>query len=325
MRRIYLIAVVICLSLAFLASGEAKQYLLFNKTIIEGEIVDISEDGIVVKADSGDFGNRIDWVDLSQDSLKQIVAEHPDAFDYADPYIELPRVEREGLQQIPVQEVPRPVIPDRKAGLIASLMTPMGMVMLGVLLFANVFVAYEIAAYRNQAPALVCAVSAVLPVLGPIIFISLPSRERYEESVGESVEDDGYGYGAPPPPSATAPSGVGVPGGGGLSLATREEDGVAGAGAPQQTKVFYASQHTINRRFLESQFAGFFRVVPSPAEKDLVLVFKTPKQTYVAKRISRISSNDCHIQLLRAGGTTEKQLGFNEIEEIRIRHKDAKE
>ena len=307
--------------MAFLASSEANQYLLFNKTIIEGEIVDISEEGIVVKADSGDFGHRIDWVDLSQDSLKQIVKEHPESYDYADPYIELPRVEREGLQEIPIHEVQHPVIPDRKAGMLASLMTPMGMVMLGLLLFANVYVAYEIAAYRNQAPALVCAVSALLPVLGPIIFLSLPSREHYEESVAEASTDDGYGYSPPPPPPSQG--GVGVPGGGGLSLATRDE--APEEGAPFQTKVFSASQHTMNRRFIESQFAGFFRVVPSPAEKDLVLVFKTPKQTYVAKRVSRISSNDCHIQLLRAGGTTEKQLGFSEIEEIRIRHKDAKE
>ncbi|MCX8108864.1 MAG: hypothetical protein N3G20_08675, partial [Verrucomicrobiae bacterium] len=81
--------------------------------------------------------------------------------------------------------------------------------------------------------------------------------------------------------------------------------------------------YTFNRRFIETQFSGFFRVVPSEAEKDLVLVVRTPKKEYVGKRITRISSSEFFLQLYEAGGK-EVNIGFDEVAQIIVRHKDAK-
>ena len=94
------------------------------------------------------------------------------------------------------------------------------------------------------------------------------------------------------------------------------------AGGKAEPKIFNRGEYTFNRRFIETQFAGFFRVVPSEADKDLLLVFKTPKQQYIGRRISRISSNELFLQLQQGGGTKEVSIGFTEIAQIQIRHKD---
>jgi hypothetical protein len=54
----------------------------------------------------------------------------------------------------------------------------------------------------------------------------------------------------------------------------------------------------------------------------MVLVVRTAKQEYIARRISRISSSEVHLQLLR--GNTEAGVPFGEISEVLVRHKDAK-
>ena len=85
---------------------------------------------------------------------------------------------------------------------------------------------------------------------------------------------------------------------------------------------FKRGDFTLNRRFIETKFSGFFRVVPTEAEKDLVFVVRTNKNEYIAKRISRISSNEMHVTLLRGG--IEQMVPFADITELQIRHKDAK-
>ena len=60
----------------------------------------------------------------------------------------------------------------------------------------------------------------------------------------------------------------------------------------------------------------------SPSDPDLVLVIRSPKEEHVAKRISRITSNEMHVQLLR--GNSEASISFADITEIHVRHKDGK-
>ena len=97
------------------------------------------------------------------------------------------------------------------------------------------------------------------------------------------------------------------------------------AGGKAESKIFNRGDYTFNRRFIETQFSGFFRIVATEADKDLVLVVRTPKQQYVGKRISRISANDMYLQLVQGGGTQEVNVGFGEIAQITVRHKDEKD
>ena len=87
-------------------------------------------------------------------------------------------------------------------------------------------------------------------------------------------------------------------------------------------ETFKRGDYTFNRRFVETKFSGFFRVVPAEAEKDLVLVVRTNKAEFVGKRVSRVSSTDLHLQLLR--GAVEQAVPYADITDFQIRHKDAK-
>ena len=88
-------------------------------------------------------------------------------------------------------------------------------------------------------------------------------------------------------------------------------------------KVYKRGDYTFNRRFVETQFSGYFRVVPTDAEKDMVLVVKTAKQEYVARRISRITANEMFLQMTQTGGK-EVKVTLGEIAQITVRHKDEK-
>ncbi len=130
-----------------------------------------------------------------------------------------------------------------------------------------------------------------------------------------------------PEPAAAAQAAAGklttgplakVPMASGLSIAHGEKPGGAAAaqGGPQ---VFKRGEFTFNRRFMETKFASFFRVVQSEKE---VLVVRAAKEEYIARRISRISTNEMHIQLLRGGN--EVMVPFAEIIEVQVRPNDGK-
>jgi hypothetical protein len=235
-----------------------------------------------------------------------------------DPFIELPPAPPKPKPTIHLREVPRVDRPQGRTTLFSSATAPLGLAILGLLYLANLLAAYEIAVYRNRPVALACGLSALLPLVGPLIFLVAPSLEPTDQPETNVSEEALAGPGVAPaasPASATSRK-VGVPSGGGLRVAAVEK-----GGGKVEAKVYKRGDYTFNRRFVETQFSGFFRVVPTEAEKDMALVVTTAKEEYVGKRISRISSNEFFLQLLQAGGK-EVGISFSEVAQIAIKHKD---
>jgi hypothetical protein len=154
-------------------------------------------------------------------------------------------------------------------------------------------------------------VAAVAPIIGPAILAAIPARSQEV-------------YQAPEPaPAEVAPAAADqkVAGPSGMGLAAHGTPGGAAAN-PAYAQVYNRSNTTFDRRFFETKFTGFFRVMPSDAEKDMVIVVKAAKAEYIARRISRISMQEMHMQLQRGG--TEVSVPFSEMVEVSVRHKDAK-
>src|SRR5207253_4755869 len=129
-----------------------------------------------LRLNAGGFSERISWSKLNQETLKSLMA-NPKTAPFVEPYIEVPAEEKAKAkrQAIDVKPVPHPARPQGHISLFAALSTPMGLVILIVLVAANLYAGYEVALFRHHPFLLVCAVSLVLPVLGPIIFLaSLP-------------------------------------------------------------------------------------------------------------------------------------------------------
>jgi hypothetical protein len=296
--------------------ASAAVYRLANGNILEGKFTDADEEGMVIELDAGGFSRRAPWINVSQETLREL-AQDPEIREFAEPFIEPTPEElaaRRERKEIIVRQVPtRFERPAELPGLFAGLLTPIGLLLLAILMGANLYAAYEVALYRQQSVPVVCMVSFFLPLLGPIIFLSLPTQSDASEPAYEVPTEVAGAVARKTTGMVTAKPG-------GLSLAAAEK---AGPGAAHsQPQVYNRGDHTFNRRFFESKFPGFFRVVPGEAEKDLVLVFKCVKNEFVGKRISRISSNELHLQLLSTGN--EVSIAFNDITSVTVRHKDVK-
>jgi len=288
------------------------EFKLTNGDIIEGEAATITADGLVIRKATGGFSESIGWGRLTQDTLK-LLLDNPQAKKYVEPFIEVPievkSKEKAKKKEIVIKQPPRLERPIEKPKFFGSLMTPSGFMILGILYFANLYAALHVAKFRGRPIPLVVGLSVILPVIGPIIFLLTPDAE---------------GMAPPPMEQPTASTEVvsaeakvaGMQSGLGLAAHQKPEQ----KGASQGAETYKRSDTTFDRRFFETKFTGFFRVVP--ANPDMVLVVKTAKQEYVARRISRISGNEIHVQLLR--GNTEAGIAFGEIAEVQVRHKDAK-
>lgn len=287
---------------------EAGEYPMEDGTVMRGEPVSFTGDGVVFRLSTSQFSERVSWAKFSQEALKEL-NNNPKATEFAEPFIELAPETTKKKEEIVIKPVTRPENPSRKTALTEAMMTPVGLLILAVLAAANLFAAFEIAAFKNRPAALVCGLSAVVPVLGPIFFLVLPGAEPdYSGDVQEASA-----------PDAVNPMAGNVKGAGsGLSVAA-QAGGTAVASLAGQT--FKRSDTTFNRRFFETTFSGFFRVVPSEDVKDLVMVFKTAKNEIVGKRVTRITGNEMHV-MLQVGG--EVPVAFGEISEVRVRHKDQR-
>lgn len=302
-----------------LLMARAAEFHLITGDVYKGELSAADKDGLVVRLESGDFSPRIDWAKLSDDTLKEL-ADNPRAKKFVEPFLEPPSetIAIQQAKEIPVRQPTRLDLPDMKKGVITALTTPNGLILLLVLFFANLYAAFEVARFKWRPVALVCGLSAVLPVLGPIIFLVLPRNQPVEEesATRESASQTSLGV---PAPGVSSPA-SGTPSGGAaaaLGISKSAAGGQSGDGVP---RTFKRGESTFNRRFFETQFPTFFRVVTTEADKDLVIEVSAGKKSVIAARISRISATEINF---KTATNQEIAVNFAEITEVKLRHKDA--
>ena len=134
--------------------------------------------------------------------------------------------------------------------------------------------------------AAVIGTSVILPVLGPILFLCMPTRVESDVTLEGQFE-------APQEVQNTGAQDLAAAGlaGSGLSLSAGQKGGAATA-AQVQAAVYRRGDTEFNRQFFERSFPQFFRLTRSDADKDAVLSVRSSKGEVVATRISRISSNE---------------------------------
>lgn len=298
--------------------AQAAEFHLVTGDVYKGELSASDRDGIIVRLESGDFSPRIDWAKLSDETLKEL-AENPRAKKFVEPFLEPPAetVAFQQAKEIPVKQPGRQELPDVKKGLISALTASNGLILLGALFFANLYGAYEIARFRWRPVALVCGLSAIFPVIGPLIFLALP---RHQADTAEGATQSAAAQthlGVPPPAASTS----GMASGGAAAALGLSKSAGSGAGpAESLPKIFKRGEFTFNRRFFETQFPTFFRVVTTEADKDLVIEVSAGKKSVVAARISRIAANEIGF---KTPNNQEIGVPFADITEVKLRHKDA--
>jgi len=335
MYRFYFWFVLLGLTFVHAGRSDAAEFHLSDGTDLSGEVASATDQGLVIRLKVGGFSERISWAKLTQETLKEL-AKDPKTATFVESYIDIAPEEKAKAKrkEIELKPVPRPPRLEGRISLFAALNTPIGLLILVIFLVANVYAGFEIAVFRHQPIVLACVVSAFVPVVGPLIFLALPPREvtgHAHEVAAMSPDQFASAH-----PSAEAAAPVESPASltsrmrkkitsmfqskpeGGLSLASHQKP-AAPKGA-LEPRLFRRGDTTFNRRFFETQFAPYFRVVLSEAEKSMVIAVKAGKNEYVGRRISRISGNEIGLQL-QSGG--EVQVEFADIHEVQLRPKEA--
>jgi len=295
----------------FAAITRADTFQLIDGTSVSGDIVLFNEAGVTLRTPSDSYTNVV-WPKFSQASLKQL-AQNPKIKPLAEAFIETPPA-RPKNEEIQIQDVSRLALPPKESLFAALLSSSVGFVVLLLIYAANVYAGYEIAIVRGRPIGLVMVVAAVLPILGPIVFLCLPIPQETAPAGEQSQVEQ---------PTFVVPGGAPAAGGpatGGIQVA-----GAAAARGPAhpEAQVFQRGQFMFNRRFFETKFSGFFSVIRRPAEKDLVLVIKAARTQLVAQRITRIAANEAYFEVVQGGGRQEVMVPFADIQEIQLKHKDA--
>ena len=294
-------------------SAWSAAYPLTDGNALEGEPVSYNAQGLVVKKADGTFATRVAWTNFTQDALK-VLFKDPKAKAFVEPYVEVDDPEENKPRlDIKPKDHPRMERPDPRAGLGAMFGSPLSVVMFLLLYGANIYAAYEVSLFRNQHPGLVCGIAAVAPVLGPVIFLCIPTRVQHGY-VEEFVE--GAEHAEAPQLAYTHPQAAHE--GGGL-----EDASAAAAAAQTKVTVYKRGQTTFNRRFFETKFAGFLRMVPGEAEKDMEIYFKSARGEHVGSRLTRILQNEVTLQVAKGDATAEVIIPFVDIYEVQVRPKTA--
>lgn len=295
--------------------ARAASFALSDGTQVTGDPISFNVQGVVVKLPDGSFAPRVGWTNFTQEALKEL-AKEPKAKPFVEPYLDLDETETEKKPSVVIKPKPHDRLPrpDPKAGAGAVFSSGISVVLFLLLYAGNLCAAFEIAIFRNYHPGLVCGIAAVAPILGPVIFLCLPTRlqKSHDELAAESM-------------AHYAPEEVQLaythPGGHGGA----EGEAAAANAAPAQPKVtvYQRGQTTFNRRFFETKFSGFLRVVPGDAEKDKVIYIRSSRGEHVGSRLTRIQPNELFLQVQKGDATADVIIPFNEIFEIQIRPKEA--
>lgn len=277
-------------------------------TKVTGDIV--KSDDVAVMLHTGDTYATVPWGQLSQDSLKHL-AENPKLTAYAAPFIDPTAADMPQAPKVAVHPVTRLKSPDQMHPSILGGMfgSSLGLFILLVVYGANLYAAYEIALVRGRPVPLVMGVSVVLPIVGPIIFLS---QQVKTVSLDEQLQPEAV-------PGAEAP----VPGG--VTSAPGAEDVQvvpAWQASPEEKKpepqVFSRGKFTFNKRFIETKFAGFVGE-PKGEAKTNSMTIKTSKDMIVVECIKQVAATEAILETPNGQLT----LAFGDIQEIILTPKPA--
>lgn len=291
-------------------SAQAATFALLDGTTLDGDAVSFSAQGLVVKNSAGDFLPRMGWTNFSQEALKELV-KNPKAKTFVEPFIEEDvSIEKAPSIVIKLKQHPRMSRPDPKAGMGALFSSGLSLALILLVYAGNIYAGYEIGIFRNYPPGMVCGIAAVAPIIGPAIFLCIPTRvqKSLDELGAESMEAAGgevtqLAYVHPGSKDATPEA----------------KAAQAAADAAAQVTVYQRGKTSFNRRFFETKFSGFLKLVPGDAEKDKEIYIKSARGEYVGRRFSSIQANEVILQVQKGEATADVIIPFPEIFEVHVR------
>lgn len=330
-------------------------FKLKDGTEIKGRLFSANNSGIIFRsADSGSLTRRHPYKTFALESLKELMKDAKVA-RYAA--MLLPRDEaakaagiklppppsRQKLEPPPFTEVEdRPELPEPQGLMGAIFGTKPGLLLMFLIWGGNIWAGHWIGVYRKQPKFLVPGIAAVAPIVAPIVFMCIKPKKSSKK--GAAQEDDEEAA-KPAKKKNSAAAAVAKPAAKKKVVTARPAAQAAqpaqaqqAAPAPAQpiaapaqpaapagpkpleAQAYVKGQVNINKRFIETKFAPFFKLVPDEPYRSAWLCFVTPRGEHWAKRIPKISPTDITLQCPQdGGGTLDTTLQLAEIQEIHLR------
>ena len=309
MRNIPGIIFSFCLC-GLLLNSRADTFPLADGAALTGDVVKTTDAGMMLHLGDNTYTN-VPWTKFSQEALKQLSSQ-PKIKPFVEPFIEIPLSERPQKPAVKINEVSRLELPPRQSLLGALFSSSPGLFALLLLYAANLYAAYEIAVVRLRPKGLVLGVAAVLPILGPILFIALPQPVP-AAPVEAAPEVDPVTFAVPGEPASEDLHVTGVTPGSAPAANTGQAAG----------QVFKRGQFTFNRRFIESKFSAFMGQTRGAAEAQSVFILTTASGPMIVERITQIAAADMQVEVMLGETRQEVAVPFADIQEIQIRPKDV--
>ena len=343
---------------AHAAEKVSGTFVLTNGTEVTGTIFKVRGTGITFRNEKGSLMKSIKFGQFKKESLKKLVEASPDVRQHAGHLLAAgavsgagsaiavkPPPARESLDPPAYTDVEdRPELPEAKGIFGAYFGTKPGLLMLFLIWGANLWAAHNIGVYRRWPKFMVPGIAAVAPLVGPAVILAMkPKKVEKKETVmaKEDEEKPAKKKAAVAKPVSkakvvtakpgAAAGGAGARAGAGAAKAKQAQAQAPMAAPPQPgaaaaaPKALEAASYekgsvNINKRFIETKFAPFFKLVPDEPYRSGWMCFVTPRGEYWAKRIPKITQTDLTIQCPQeGGGTLDQTIQIAEITAIHIR------
>ena len=297
MRKILFLC--LWLGVAAWACGEESLTLTDGGTVV-GKITKSDDNGLTLRLPGEVYAaTNVAWSRFSQASLKQLLI-YPRIKLFVEPFIEPDASQLPPKPEVQIKDVVRlakPVHPSILGGIWHS---GIGRFILLVLFGANLFAAYEISIVRAKPMLQVMGLAAVLPVIGPIIFLALPLKAEATSPAAAAETGAGDATGASPVVEE-----IHI-----VDASWRQDE------KPTEAQVFTRGRFTFNKRFVETKFAGFIGVPKGDGLK-FTMILKTLQAEFAVERIAQVGQADAIFE------TPQGQLtvAFTDIQEIKLNPK----
>lgn len=295
--------ILLSLCIVFLAlAANADTFTLADGGSVTGDIVKF-DDYMLMLHTSSDTYTNVPWGLFSQNSLIQL-SDNPKIKPLVAPFI-LPTTSVAPPPPItlrPVNKVEFPAHPSLLGGLVTS---PLGIFILLLIYGANLYAAYEIALMKLRPPGPVMGLSAILPIIGPIIYLKQPMLEQ--RPANEL------------PPEPAFPEGEQTP----EEIQIVEASWKSEEEMPKEKKlepqVYSRGKFTFNKRFIETKFVSYLGDGKSGDASKYTMELKTIKEQWMVERIMQVAATEVILETTR-GQTT---VALGDISEIKLNPKKA--
>lgn len=299
--------------LGLLSSVFAAETLTFTDgTSVTGEIVKSDDNGAMIHTTTDSYPSY-QWAQFSQESLKEL-AGNPKLRAYVEPFIEPTPAELPHKPEIRIRPIHRMLSPDELhpsifGGLVHS---SLGLFILLILYAANLYAAYEVGVVRGFSVPLVVACAVILPVVGPALFLLQPmSRPASENTPEEAVAGPG-------PAPAAAHGSAPAPGQEDIQIVSASWQSPKDEDQKPQAQVFARGKFNLNKRFIETKFAGFVGE-PKGEAKKFSMGLKTTKGTFAVEFILQVGATEAIFETLNG----QLVMPYADIQEIKLTPKPA--